>query len=270
MDVVEQYLNAWNTHDFKAIEDCFLPEGIYIDSNINEEVSAHQLALRASELFACFPKFKVCVEDRTPNAGGLVATRWTIHGALPGLVLSGVDMVCIRQGKIQSVQVYFDRDTGRAFAKVPSLHLKYVPRTPSRVDKAGASELIKYRTSGLADQELINIRKALQHLMHAEQRYLDHDVSLSKLADELQVSTNHLSQTINSEFHCNFYQFINELRISFARQLIMSDEAHELKALTISLESGFKSTSTFYAAFKKTMGMTPKEYKIQFEKAPTL
>ncbi len=263
MDVVEQYLNAWNAHDSKAIENCFLPEGIYIDSNINVEVSAHQLALRASELFTCFPKLKVCVKDRTPNAGGLIATRWTINGALPGLVLSGVDMLCIRQGKIQSVQVYFDRDTGKIFAKVPSLHLKYAPEGLSRPNKTGVSELAKYHTSGLSDRELINIRQALQHLMHAEQRYLDQDLSLSKLADELQISTNHLSQTINTEFHCNFYQFINDLRISFAKQLIVSDEATELKALTISLESGFKSTSTFYAAFKKITGMTPKEFKIQ-------
>ena len=263
MDVVEQYLNAWNTHNSKAIEDCFLPEGIYIDSNINVEVSAHQLALRASELFSCFPEFKIFVKDRTPSASGLIATRWTIHGTLPELVLSGVDMLCIRKGKIQSVQVYFDRDTGNIFAKVPSLHLKYVPEALPRADEAGVSELAKYRTSGLSDQELIEIRQALQHLMHAEQRYLDHDLSLSKLADELHISTNHLSQTINTEFHCNFYQFINELRISFAKRLIVSDEIPELKALTLSLESGFKSTSTFYAAFKKLTGMTPKEFKMQ-------
>ncbi len=265
MDVVEQYLNAWNAHNSKAIENCFLPEGIYIDSNINVEVSAHQLALRASELFSCFPKLKICVKDRTPspNTGGLIATRWTIHGALPELTLSGVDMLCIRQGKIQSVQVYFDRDTGRIFAKVPSLHLRYAPEELPRTDDAGASKLAKYHTSGLSGQELIKIKLALQHLMHVEQRYLDQDLSLSKLADELQISTNHLSQTINTEFHFNFYQFINDLRISFAKQLIVSNKSSELKVLTISLESGFKSTSTFYAAFKKITGMTPKEFKTQ-------
>ena len=263
MDVVEQYLNAWNTHNSKAIEDCFLPDGVYIDSNINVEVSAHQLALRASELFACFPDFKIVVKDRTPSESGLIATRWAIQGALPELILSGVDMLCIRKGKIQSVQVYFDRDTGRIFAKVPSLHLKYVPDVQLQTDKSGVSELAKYNTSGLSNQELIAIRQALQYLMHVEQRYLDHDLNLSKLADELQVSTNHLSQTINTEFQCNFYQFINDFRISFAKRLIVSNEELDLKALTLSLESGFKSTSTFYTAFKKITGMTPKEFKTQ-------
>jgi len=263
MDVVEQYLHAWNTHNSKAIEDCFLPEGVYIDSNINVEISAHQLALRASELFSCFPEFKIFVKDRTPNASGLIATRWTIQGALPGLVLSGVDMLCIRKGKIQSVQVYFDRDTGKIFAKVPSLHLKYVPDALLQPDKSGVSKLAKYSTSGLSNQELITIRQALQSLMDVEQPYLDHDLSLSKLANQLQVSTNHLSQAINTEFHCNFYQFINNLRISFAKRLIVSNEEPDLKALTLSLESGFKSTSTFYTAFKKITGMTPKEFKAQ-------
>jgi AraC-like DNA-binding protein len=263
MDVVEQYLNAWNAHDAMAIEDCFLPEGIYIDSNMNVEVSAHQLSLRATELFISFPNFKVEINERSPNASGLVASRWTILGAFPGLTLSGVDIICIHQEKIQSVQVYFDRDTSKIFAKVPSLHLKYVPESRSLIDSEGVTKLAKYSTSGLSDQELTGISQKVEHLMHAEHRYLDHDLSLSKLADTLQISTNHLSQTINTKFHCNFYQFINDLRINFAKQLIVSNKAPELKVLSISLESGFKSTSTFYAAFKKVTGMTPKEYKMQ-------
>ena len=266
MDVVEQYLNAWNSHDSSAIEGCFLSDGIYIDSNLNMEITAHVLALRADELFASFPKFKIFVENRSSNTSGLIATRWAIQGTIPGITLTGVDMLCIKQERIQSVQVYFDRDTGRTFSKVPSLHLKYSPEERSLIPANVSNlELRKYHNSGLSTEEQIMIKKQLQKLIHGERQFLDHELSLSTLANELNISTNHLSQTINTEFQCNFYQYINEIRINFAKQLIESDKSSKLKALTISLDSGFKSTSTFYTAFKKVTGLTPSEFKAQLK-----
>jgi AraC-like DNA-binding protein len=266
MDIVDQYLSAWNSHDSSAIEDCFLSDGIYIDSNLDMEITAHEFSLRADELFASFPKLKIVVEERSSNTSGLIATRWVIQGSVPGITLTGVDMLCIKQGKIQSVQVYFDRDTGRAFSKIPSLHLKYSPEAqPFIAINSVTFDPGKYHNSGLSTEEQVMIKKKLEKLIHGEQRFLDHELSLSALANELNISTNHLSQTINTEFQCNFYQYINEMRINFAKQLIKSDKAPKLKTLTISLDSGFKSTSTFYTAFKKITGATPSEFKAQLK-----
>lgn len=267
MSIVKQYLNAWNNHDPDAIKACFLFDGIYIDSNINTEISAELLAQRAAELFRSFPDLKITIEDQTSGSSGLIATRWTIWNAFPDKGLSGVDMICIANGKIQSIQVYFDRDTGRLFTKVPSLHLKY---QLTELSKNSYENQIKYRTSGLTEQESQKIIRQLRALMTDHQKYLDHDLSLSTLSSELDISTNHLSQVINSQCQCNYFDYINRFRIEHALRLINTENKAGAKSLVIALDSGFKSTSTFYSSFKKYMGMTPKEYKTQQIKTPVL
>lgn len=262
MDIVEKYLWAWNNHDVEAIRQCFHAEGVYIDSNLNEEVSAEQFSQRAGELFTCFPELKITLIERTGSLErGLMASHWALSGALPGRSLYGVDMLCIKEGLLQSVQVYFDYATGRTFAKVPSLHLKYQPKASS------TSSIEKYRTSGLSNNEAIEIHTKLEMLMAESQPFLQPDLSLSMLASALDISTNHLSQVVNSMCGCNFYQYVNRYRIAFSQQLIEADKSQTLTSLVIALDSGFQSTSTFYSAFKKETGMNPSAYRQQLTSA---
>lgn len=262
MDIVEKYLCAWNSHDVEAIRQCFHAEGVYIDSNLNEEVSAEQFSQRAGELFTCFPELKITLIERTGSLEqGLMASRWALSGALPGQSLYGVDMLCIKEGLLQSVQVYFDYATGRTFAKVPSLHLKYQPKA------SNTKSIEKYRTSGLSNNEAVEIHTKLEMLMAESQPFLQPDLSLSMLASALDISTNHLSQVVNSMCGCNFYQYVNRYRIAFSQQLIEADKSQTLTSLVIALDSGFQSTSTFYAAFKKETGMSPSAYRQQLTSA---
>jgi AraC-like DNA-binding protein len=66
---------------------------------------------------------------------------------------------------------------------------------------------------------------------------------------------------VNSLYHKNFHEFVNHHRIAFAKQLLDNDHAQRQTSLVLSLESGFRSTSTFYSAFKKETGVTPSEYR---------
>ncbi len=271
MDVITEYLNAWNAHNSSRIEACFTQGGIYTDSNLNQEISVQDFALRAQELFNCFPDFQVHVTDRTTTTSGLVATRWTITGTLPNTVLSGVDMLYIQDNKIQSIQVYFDGETGKLFAKVPSLHLKYDPDHLKKVrnseTSSNQSSALKYRTSGLSPEESKQFKQRLEDLTIKDKVHLNPEVNLSYIATKLGVSTNHLSQIINVEFQCNFYNYINRLRIKHAVHLLTNQPT--MKSLAIALDSGFKSTSTFYSAFKTHTGTTPTAYKKQ-QSSPAL
>ena len=53
--------------------------------------------------------------------------------------------------------------------------------------------------------------------------------------------------------------FINEYRIAKAKQLLIQDK--DTKVLAIALDVGFKSKSTFNAAFLKVTGTRPSEYR---------
>ena len=116
----------------------------------------------------------------------------------------------------------------------------------------------KYQKSGLKPADANAIYDNLIDHVDSEQTYLDPDISLAGLAQELGVSTNHISQVINEFDLCNFRDFINARRVAEAcRRLQQSKESNLLE---LAMDVGFNSKSSFNRAFKKFAGVTPSEY----------
>jgi len=89
---------------------------------------------------------------------------------------------------------------------------------------------------------------------------LQHQYSLTQLADETKLSTHKLSAFINSHYQMNFNDFINRFRVKAVINKLESGES-EIKTLAaIAKECGFKSRTTFIRAFKKETGIPPGEY----------
>lgn len=97
--------------------------------------------------------------------------------------------------------------------------------------------------------------------MSEQKHYLDPEITLDSLASELTISAKNLSITLNRHFNKNFYEFINEYRIKEAKIRLRSPE-HKNKTITdIYLDIGFNSKSVFNTFFKKTVGLTPSQYR---------
>ncbi|MGB5189965.1 helix-turn-helix domain-containing protein [Robiginitalea sp.] len=92
-------------------------------------------------------------------------------------------------------------------------------------------------------------------------RYLDPDLTLEKLAKEQLVSSGHLSRIINLYGNKSFNDFINELRVEQAKSFLSDSEYSPYTIVSIGLECGFNSKSTFYSAFKKFTSQTPSQYR---------
>lgn len=95
-------------------------------------------------------------------------------------------------------------------------------------------------------------------------KFLDPYLGLDSLAEDLNVSSGHLSFLINTYSKHNFSDFINELRIEQVKKLIKKKEYVDYTIVSIGLESGFNSKSTFYAAFKKFTNLSPTQYKKEY------
>ncbi|MES2748207.1 MAG: helix-turn-helix domain-containing protein [Bacteroidota bacterium] len=93
--------------------------------------------------------------------------------------------------------------------------------------------------------------------------YLNPEFSLDNLASEIKMSTSSLSQIINNESNYNFSDYVNSLRVEKAKEYLASDEYQHYTILSIGLECGFNSKSTFYLAFKKFTNQTPTEFRKQ-------
>ena len=119
----------------------------------------------------------------------------------------------------------------------------------------------KYRRSGLDKQTSLVFLDELTSHMEANKPYLESDLVLPQLAQQLGISANYLSQVINEQLNVNFYDFVNGYRVEEAMRLMRDKAGEKVNILNIALDSGFNSKSAFYTAFKKTTSMTPTQYR---------
>lgn len=99
----------------------------------------------------------------------------------------------------------------------------------------------------------------LADVMDSDTPYLDYDISLAELASHVGVDRHLLSEVLNKYLHIKFYDYINKYRIDAATQQ-MTQGVFSKSLSQLANEVGFKSRTTFYAAFKKHTGKTPTAY----------
>lgn len=92
-----------------------------------------------------------------------------------------------------------------------------------------------------------------------EQLFLVEDLSLSSLAQKLKMTPHRLSEILNSQVNKSFYEFVNDLRVEFAAERLLSEPEKSISEVFYS--AGFSSKSTFYGYFKRTYNCTPSEYR---------
>lgn len=101
----------------------------------------------------------------------------------------------------------------------------------------------------------------LELLCKDEHLYTDSTLNREKVAEKLGISAGYVSQIVNTITGDNFAHYINQYRVEAVKEMISDPEYGNYTLLTMGLESGFTSKTTFYKAFKKVTGQTPNEYK---------
>ena len=94
-----------------------------------------------------------------------------------------------------------------------------------------------------------------------EENYLVPEMSLDFLAKTFNKTASYISHVINKNVGQNFNDYINTLRVEKSKELLQNPIYNKYTITAIALESGFKSKSSFYTAFRKHAEMTPSEYK---------
>lgn len=117
----------------------------------------------------------------------------------------------------------------------------------------------KYVKSGINSRQSNIIFQEIKQRIELDELYLDHDLSLPKLAKELEFSTNIISQAINESGGINFFDFINQYRVKKAKALL---EDKSIPLGNVPYVAGFKSKTTFYSTFKRFCQCTPRAYRL--------
>lgn len=138
--------------------------------------------------------------------------------------------------------------------------IRHSGEDPNTIAKTVAKKGVhKYANTKFSQPEASAMQQQLATFMADEQVFLDANLTLPKLAKRLGWSTPKLSQLLNDNLAKSFSDYINGLRIEYAKRLM--DEGRKLKMDSLAEQSGYNSLSTFYAAFKKHTQLTPAKYK---------
>jgi AraC-like DNA-binding protein len=118
----------------------------------------------------------------------------------------------------------------------------------------------KYQKTALPESKTKTYLEKLLRLLETEKPFLNPELKLSNLAEKLDILPNHLSQVINAELGKNFFDFINEYRITEAKNRLRNPQYGHYSILAIALEVGFNNKASFNRVFKKHTGMTPSDF----------
>lgn len=81
---------------------------------------------------------------------------------------------------------------------------------------------------------------------------------LSEVAKIAHYNTSHFSHTFHKELGTTYCDYLNMLKISYAKELLLSTS---LKISDICFECGFTSHSNFLRLFKEKIGVSPMQYR---------
>jgi AraC-like DNA-binding protein len=139
-----------------------------------------------------------------------------------------------------------------------SLYYPYFHQIGTKVKVLETFSIPKYVKSTLRRVDLEELELRISNLVE-EKFYLDEEMSLPTFAKKCNISTHQLSEYFNMIRGHSYSEFLKALRVQESIELMQSRK--DWNMTRIGLESGFQSVSSFYEAFKKEMGESPKEYK---------
>lgn len=109
-----------------------------------------------------------------------------------------------------------------------------------------------------SQDEMSDLAIAVQRLFEEDKIYLNPKLKLSDVALSVGTNRTYLSRYFNRENGQTFYDYVNNYRIKYAEELLVSTSSNLLE---IAERAGFNSQSTFRRVFVATHGCSPAEYR---------
>ena len=96
-----------------------------------------------------------------------------------------------------------------------------------------------------------------QNICNFIEAHIEEDLSLERISGEFFMSKYHIAHIFKANLGLSIHQYITKKRLTYCRQSILSG-----MSITNAYETfGFGDYSSFYRAFKKEYGISPKDYR---------
>jgi AraC-like DNA-binding protein len=103
-----------------------------------------------------------------------------------------------------------------------------------------------------------NTMKRIEEAFYYINKHYTEKITLGQVAKSVYMSENYFSSYFKKVANINFMDYVTELRLKKAKELMHSTD---LNMNEIALESGFPNLSNFYRIYKKRVGELPKHKK---------
>ena len=101
-------------------------------------------------------------------------------------------------------------------------------------------------------------------IKYVNEHYCDSSLNLNEVAKEVNISPSYLSAMFSRENKTTFVEYITSKRMEQAKEMLLNTKE---KAQTIAEKVGYKDPHYFSYIFKKTYGLSPKEYRTKGHEA---
>ena len=233
--VVERHNACWARADIAGIEALYHPEMVFIDHFSGNRYSGAALREHIRAILARSALDTLEYLDRPRVDGDTAFLRYReVIRATNGdalLSVSACDAVRVSAGLIIEINEY----------ALPLQQPGQTSRKPAAAKKIG-----------LSPRALGYLLKDLASYFEQQQPYLEPGLSLPAVAQATGYTRNQISFALNQGLGLSFYQYLNRARI---RHVLASDPASSM--LERARAAGFRSSSTFYSAFRAFTGHAP-------------
>ena len=118
----------------------------------------------------------------------------------------------------------------------------------------------RYEISKIKNLDVGLVLSKIKSLMEDKKIFIDENISVNGLAQELFIEPYQLMQIINENYDKNFNYFINEYRIEEAKRMLIEDMKRTITSVAYAV--GFNSTTVFYEWFNRITRVSPKKFRI--------
>lgn len=181
------------------------------------------------------------IRELQPDAVIVILTGYSYFEYAQTAIRAGVDDYILKPVSKDDIEVVLKKAVHRLQAKVRDENRKSYEQAfealDEGVDSADTAEIVaEYMRKNLFEEEL----------------------SLAKMADDIGFNSSYLSGVIKQIYGLPFQDYVNRERMEKAKLLLLSTS---LKNYEIAEEVGIADVNYFITKFKKTWGITPKQYR---------
>ncbi len=112
-------------------------------------------------------------------------------------------------------------------------------------------------------ERLKDISKKLENAMEKDKLFKDQELSLHSISKQLNIKPYLISKSLSEVNNKRFNDFVNEYRVNEVQSLLQNSNNSKYTLLSIAMDAGFNSKSSFNRAVKKQLGILPSELKIK-------